>query len=236
MTKQKHLAFTLIELLVVVAIIAVLVAVLLPAIQRARAVAQKIDCASRLRQQNLVMNLYIEDHKGFCPFVTEYDPSGQREWVWADRIFPYFGNVEWNSIQIKVFWCPSSIWTTKYIYKSPGNNAWMDYGFNDGLHGKKLESTLSREHDYTLSNTILTADGRGAYNYHGYGLYLYYPNNVMRGVDERHGGHLQVQVLGGVVKEMMVDGEANILMADGHVESGPDEKYRDRNLYNWGNQ
>ena len=60
-------SFTLIELLVVVAIIAVLVALLLPAIQRARSTAQKIACGSNLRQVGLIVNAYLSDFNGFMP-------------------------------------------------------------------------------------------------------------------------------------------------------------------------
>lgn len=59
--------FTLIELLVVIGIIALLMAVLLPALQRARRQAQTMICRSRLRQWGLTLTLYTENHEGHFP-------------------------------------------------------------------------------------------------------------------------------------------------------------------------
>jgi prepilin-type N-terminal cleavage/methylation domain-containing protein len=60
-------AFTLVELLVVIAIIAVLISLLLPALNRARESAQSVACLSNLQQIGLGMTLYEGDYKGFVP-------------------------------------------------------------------------------------------------------------------------------------------------------------------------
>jgi len=69
--------FTLIELLVVITIIALLVAVLLPSLSRARLAARQVVCASNIRQIGLPMTAYNNDHRGWYP-----DPMSK--WTPAD--------------------------------------------------------------------------------------------------------------------------------------------------------
>lgn len=74
---KRMTSFTLIELLVVVAIIAILAAMLLPALQQAREKARQIVCMSNLKQLGVVMMIYAADYNGYGPFY-----SGNIRWGW----------------------------------------------------------------------------------------------------------------------------------------------------------
>ena len=60
-------AFTLVELLVVISIIALLMSILMPSLNKARKQATRIDCAVRLRQQGIALSTYAQDYKGKYP-------------------------------------------------------------------------------------------------------------------------------------------------------------------------
>src|SRR5262245_40516315 len=85
-------AFTLLELLVVIAIIGVLVSLTIPAIQRVRAEAARVQCANNLHQIGLALHNYHSVHKRFPPGVSYEDGQDPFPFMsWNARILPFIG-------------------------------------------------------------------------------------------------------------------------------------------------
>jgi prepilin-type N-terminal cleavage/methylation domain-containing protein len=113
--KQKK-GFTLIELLVVIAIIAILAAMLLPALAAAKRKAQKINCASNLKQVDLAFKIWEGDNGDHYPQALSSTVGGAQEFIGclanagAATTFsvPYLFSVMSNEISTpKVLYCPS---------------------------------------------------------------------------------------------------------------------------------
>lgn len=110
-TKQ---AFTLIELLVVVAVIAILMAILLPSLQQARSSAQAVACGSNLRQIGMAIYLYANMHDDQLPNVNS--GAGSSSWT-----YKMFGAAETLDFAVGgLLQCPSNTVVKWQQMGSPG--------------------------------------------------------------------------------------------------------------------
>lgn len=165
----KRQAFTLIELLVVISIISLLIAILLPALGRARDASQALKCGVAVKQMGMATMLYADDYKDTLPAVLW--GSSLR---WAIQLNPYMtnnsarGNAAIEDARYSPFFtCPSDNIARTTNDGTPSDNAKCSYGLSLYVHPNGIVANQSTYHLSELkspSSTLLIGDRWLQYN------------------------------------------------------------------------
>ena len=193
--------FTLVELLVVIAIIAILAAILLPALNRARGMAHLANCINNQKQIGVAMMLYVDDSNDSFPWY-QYDIDASTRWRWNTVLCKDY-NVSGMS-----FWCSArkdweiggvsvvSQWKTAQTKGLPAQVSYFwqfsSYGYNAFYIGKdwvrptgETDSTARLGRMTKPSSTVLTAESasneRNTAGRENAGGYVIYPTYYLPG-------------------------------------------------------
>ena len=124
--------FTLIELLVVIAIIAILAAMLLPALSKAKSSAVQTQCLSNLKQLNLAMTLYCADFSDKTPSANSVKSTRGDEdlWWWDKELVKPYAGIKVSSAANGLYpYPPNPQGSNDMVFHCPVDRGWKEVGY-----------------------------------------------------------------------------------------------------------
>jgi prepilin-type N-terminal cleavage/methylation domain-containing protein/prepilin-type processing-associated H-X9-DG protein len=218
--KPVSYGFTLVELLVVLAIIGILIGLLLPAVQKAREAARRVQCANNLKQIGLAIHMHCNSNRGRFPRSTHATMNFEETWIYT--LAPYMENVD--SVRI----CPEDPRGRERMENQGTSYLLNEYvcepGPDEALSINFLESTSRTIVVFTASDsrgTAITDDHTHSRNWFRAPLTNAWARIVADIQPDRFSGAAP-----GSPVAMRATGYANYLFADGHVELIPGQQIK----------